>query len=438
MRCKPNSAFSGSIAAIAAAARFIPSGVTSAARMAAKPTPLVIERAEGAHVFDIDGNKYIDFVMGFGPLLLGHTPPAVTKAVQRQLQKGFLYGSAHSNEAVLARRLIDILPCAEKVIFSNTGSEAVHIAIRLARAFTKRRIVVKFEGQYHGWFDPVCYGTPGQVPLVAAAESPRVHMQATAGIPPANTDMIILPWNNSAAIDALFENHGGEIAAVIMEGIPQAGAIAPNSDYIMHMREVTRTHGALMIMDEVITGFRMGLGGIHGALGVKPDLCVLGKALGAGFAISAVAGRDEVLSLTGRKTMPHMGTFNGHALHVSAALAALACYSEPDFYPHLHSRSERFARQLQGIVDEAGLTLKVSQAGALISILGLPADSPLTNYTDLHAGNPATVADFAEALIRHGVNIQARGTLMPASVHDDAVLDESLTRIRQACASLTT
>lgn len=417
------------------AAATIPTGVTSAARASTLPTPLFVERAEGAMLFDIDGNAYIDFVMGFGPLLLGHTSEEVSRAVTACLRSGFLFGAAHRQEAELAERLVATLPCAEQVLLSNTGSEAVHIALRLARAATNRRIVIKFEGHYHGWFDSVAYGTPGQPPLPSPA-APKAHRRATAGIAPAHPDLLILPWNDVAALEQAFTAYDGEIAALIMEGIPQAGAIQPLPGYVEAVRALTQRHGALFVLDEVITGFRMGPAGIHGAWGIAPDLCVLGKALGAGLPISAVVGRSDILDLTAQGRTPHMGTFNGHGLCVAAALAALDVYAAPDFHAGLHARSARLAAGLQKAIDTHGLQLKVAQVGALISLLGVPPDHRIDRYDDLAGQDARAVAAFAEALLKQGVHIQARGTLMPALVHDDELIDQTIERAECACATL--
>lgn len=428
--------FDRSIHLLAEAARTIPAGVTSAARASTRPTPLVVERAEGALLFDADGQEYIDYAMGFGPLLLGHTPDRVMEAVAAQLPRGFLYGAAHEAEFAFALRLAGLLPCAESVILSNTGSEAVHTALRLARAFTGRDLIVKFEGNYHGWFDPMCYGTPGQAPISQLTPAVRPQVPATAGIAPNNPHLLILPFNDPEALEAAFASYGRSIAAIIMEGVPQAGAIRPHGAFLDAIQRMTESSGALFIMDEVVTGFRMGLGGAHGLFGVRPDLCVLGKAIGAGYPISAVAGRADVLSLTARGRAPHMGTFNGHAINVAAGLAALDVYSQDGFYERLNRRSDRLAVGMQAALDEAGVPLKVCHFGALLSIVGLPHDRTIERYSDLHGADGALVGRFAEAMLRHGLHIQARGTLMPASVHDDALVDETLARTHRACAWL--
>lgn len=428
--------FDRSIHLLAEAARTIPAGVTSAARASTRPTPLVVERAEGALLFDVDGQEYIDYVMGFGPLLLGHTPEALMDAVAAQLPRGFLYGAAHKAEFAFAARLAELLPCAENVILSNTGSEAVHTALRLARAFTGRDLIVKFEGSYHGWFDPMCYGTPGQAPISQQMPAIRPQVPATAGIAPNNPHLLILPFNDPEALEAAFATYGRSIAAIIMEGVPQAGAIRPQAAFLDTIQRMTGRSGALFVMDEVVTGFRMGLGGAHGLFGVRPDLCVLGKAIGAGYPISAIAGRADVLSLTAKGRAPHMGTFNGHGVNIAAGLAALDIYAQDGFHERLNRRSDRLAAGMQAVLDEAGLPLKVCHLGALLSIVGLSRDSTVERYSDLHGADAALVGRFAEAMLRHGVHIQARGTLMPASVHDDALVDETLARARKACAWL--
>lgn len=429
-------AFEKSKEALARAKRSIPSGVTSAARVLGKPTPLFVERAHDVRLWDADGQEYIDYVMGFGPLLLGHTPPTVIDAVSRQLSDGFLYGSAHSKEAEFAEALVEHIPCAERVLFSNTGSEAVHMALRLARVHTKRRLIVKFEGCYHGWFDPVCYGTPGQLPVPSLQPAVRPHMPSTAGIAPNNPDLIILPFNHEEALEQLFAIYGDDIAAVIMEVVPQAGAIKPTGSFLKTVRQQTEASASILIFDEVITGFRMGIGGAQTMFGVTPDMNVMGKAIGAGYPISAITGRADILNHTELGRTPHMGTFNGHALNVAAGLAAMERYATPGFYQELHQRSARLAGGLQDAINKADLGLKVSQCGALISVVGLSHDAPLDRYSDLVGGDGALVAKFSEALLRHGVNIQARGTLMPSSAHTDDDISETLERVRLACASI--
>lgn len=411
------------------AAQYLPTGVTSAARASARPQ-LVIESGEGARVHDADGNRFIDYIMGFGPLLLGHAPQRIDDAIREQLSRGFLYGAAHRGEAALSEALASIMPVTDKVIFSNTGSEAVHIALRLARAKTGRKIIVKFEGHYHGWFDSVAYvGVGAGFPL-------RDQRAVSLGLAPTNPEVLVLPWNDVDALTEVFSQFPDQIAAVIMEPVPQMGAIQPASNYPQAVRDLTRKHGAALVYDEVVTGFRAGLGGMHTVQGVRPDLVVLGKALGAGMPISAVIGSERYFEAVELGTAPHMGTFNGHALATAAATAAVDAYRSDGFYDKLHGRTSRLAEAIDLHARAHGIPIRVAQNGALISLVGQSPELPVSTFADIASHDAKLISNLAEHLARAGVLIQARGVLMVSSTHDDAIIDESIERFGRAFARL--
>src|SRR4051812_11069543 len=247
------------------ASRYLAGGVSSNFRLGIAPTPLVFERAQGPYLFDADGNRLIDYYLGMGPMVLGHTPADVIDAVGRQMQHGLLYAGQSEIETQAARLVCELVPCAERVRFNSSGSEAVQAALRLARAATGRQTVVKFDGHYHGWFDNILWSTAP--PAGANAPVPGSKGQALE----AGADIVALPWNDLAAVRERLAR--GDVAAVIMEpAMCNAGAIAPAPGYLEGVREACRAAGTVLIFDEVITGFRLGAGGAQGRLGVTPDL----------------------------------------------------------------------------------------------------------------------------------------------------------------------
>ena len=282
-----------------AARRHLAHGVSSTARAAQRPAPLLIERAEGAWITDADGNRFIDYALGYGPLILGHSPAAVLDAIRADLDRGLLTASAHRGEAELAELIAACVPSAELTAFVSTGSEAVHLALRIARAATGRLKVIKFRANYHGWFDSV------NIANAAGSDGPAVIGQD----PRAADSLTILDWGDADGLErALDESY----AAVLLE--PAAinpGCFAPPPGFLRRVREITRRRGVLLIFDEVITGFRMALGGAQAYYGVLPDLTVLGKALGGGLPIGAVSGTQAAMQPIDSGALPHRGTFNG-------------------------------------------------------------------------------------------------------------------------------
>lgn len=257
-------------------------GVASGIRANQRPVPLTIAGGQGAHLRDVDGNEYVDYALAYGPMLLGHSPAPVIEAVRTQLAAGISYGASHWLESELSEAICRTVPCADLCVFSNSGSEAVHAAVRIARAATGRSRVIKFLGHFHGWLDPLAIGNPGsQEATPATAGQDRL----------ASSSVTVLPWND---IDALERALTDDVAAVIMEPVAvNGGCFAASAAYLEALRARTTQIGAVLIFDEVITGYRLALGGAQERLGIQPDLAVLGKALGSGFPISAVCGRAE-------------------------------------------------------------------------------------------------------------------------------------------------
>jgi glutamate-1-semialdehyde 2,1-aminomutase len=421
------------------ARRSIPGGVATAMRAAQRPVPLVIERASGSRIIDLDGNEYVDYVLGFGPMLLGHSPVEVVEAVTAQLGRGFTYGAQHLLEAEVAERVIDAVPCAERVCFSTTGSEAVHAALRIARAATGRAKVIKFEGHYHGWLDPVAVSTPGTRPAAKDVAPPLTPNPSTAGQADATELVLIARWNDRAELGALLDRHGDEVAAVIMEPVAaNGGLIPPAAGFLEAARELTRANGSLLIFDEVVTGFRLARGGAQERFGVIPDLATYGKAIAAGMPLSAVAGSADVLEVVTDGRVPHVGTFNCAPPAAAAARAALDVYRDraPQMYQQLEATASALADGLSAAAEEAAVPLKVHRVGPLVQTFILDPATAVTQYADTAAADSERLAVFAERMLERGVNVLPRGWWFLSTEHSEEDIEMTIEAARSALATI--
>lgn len=401
--------------------RTLAGGVSTAFRALQRPVPITFSHGRGSRLTDIDGNEYIDYALAFGPMLLGHSPAGVVEAVRRQLSEGIGYGASHRLEAELSEALCRIVPCAERAIFSNSGSEAVQAAIRIARAATGRRRVIKFLGHWHGWFDTIAVGTSGKTDNSAT----------TAGQDPMAAEAVtVIAWNDPSALAAALND---DVAAVIMEPAAiNGGAFAPAEGYLERAVAMTRRAGAVMIFDEVITGFRLALGGAQERYGVIPDLAVFGKALGNGFPISAVCGRADVMEVVSARTVAHVGTTNGNPVCAAAAVASLGELESraQEIYPALEESGRHLADVLRGAAREHGLPLWVNQIGAAAHAFW--SDKPVTTYdASLRADMPAYLS-MAEALLDEGVHVITRGLLYVSAAHTANDLEQTAERVGRA------
>lgn len=399
-----------------------------------RPTPLAITNASGSRLVDADGNSYIDYVLGFGPILLGHRPPEVTRAVERQLRRGVLFGAQHAGEVELAERLVDLVPSAELVALSNSGSEAVQAALRFARVATGRRLVIKFDGHYHGWLDPVHVSGPGLPPSTETG-GPR---HAVEGLP-APAETLVCRWNDLDAISRLLSDHADQVAAVIMEPVPcNFGNYEPLPGYLQGVRELCDRHGAVLIFDEVITGFRLGLSGAQGRYGVEPHLTVLAKALASGFPLSAVAGSAAVMSVAHLDgPVRHIGTFNGNPISVAAANATLEALTKGgnELYGGLESTAAMLAAGLRQAASSGDAPLVVNQVGSVLHLLWNPR-LPVRSYEDAYRSDSTAVADIAANLIGSGIFALERGLWFVSTAHSADDLDRTLAAAEQAIAAV--
>ncbi|WP_427895919.1 aspartate aminotransferase family protein [Kribbella sp. GL6] len=417
----------------ARAKQVLAGGVSSDARRAERP--LFVDHASGAELWDVDGNRYVDYVLGQGPNLLGHAAPLVADAVSAQVCRGVAYAAQHELEAQVAERLCSMVPAAELVRFNSVGSEAVHGAIRLARGHTGRPKIVKFEGNYHGWLDPVLYSVHPDLALAGDARHPTA-VGGTAGQPRHDADdLIVLPYNDLQAVEEVMAD---DIAAVILEPLLcNTGCITPAPGYLAGLRELTRQHGALLIFDEIITGFRIAPGGAGELLNVVPDLAAFGKAMAGGMQVSALVGSREVMTTIADGKVAHAGTFNSHPVAMAAADAVLRHLDEQRaaVYPPLNAIGLRLMDGLRSAAARHGVPLLVDGPGPVFQTY-VTDQAEVTDYRSFAACDRAAMARFHAGLFAAGINIVPRGLWFLSTEHTAAQVDETIAAADSVLAAL--
>ena len=415
---------------LASFAKYLPGGVNSNFRMGISPTPLVFERAEGPYLYDVDGNRLIDYYLGMGPMILGHNPEPVLKAVTEQLKYGILYAGQSEIEFEAARLFCEIVPCAEMVRFNCAGSEVVQAALRVARAATGRSIIVKFEGHYHGWLDNVLWSiapTPDQF----GPETSPTPIPASAGQDlPAGQHTEVLTWNNLSILEARLRR--GDVAAVIMEpAMCNTSAIAPAQGYLEGVRKVCSETGTILIFDEIITGFRLAPGGAQQRLGVIPDLATFGKAIANGFPVSALAGRRDLMEQMATGGVLHGGSYNALPAAMAAVVATLNELNRPETSSYLEEQGKKLMTGIKDALADADVEAQV-QGFPQIFHVALGTSTPFSNYRDSLAADKARYVNFTTALLSHGVRALERGAWFLSTAHDDAVIDETIAAVEAA------
>src|SRR5438067_1182751 len=353
------------------ARQYLAGGVSASTRLnRAVGHPLYFDRAAGCRVRDLDGREYIDLCCSHGATLLGHGDARVRRAVEAVLDRGAACSYENELHAELARLLCATVPSLERVRFTGSGSEATMHCLRLARAFTGRSKLLKFEGNFHGYHDQVMYaiGTPAD--RLGPEQAPTAY-PGSSGLPEGlDRNLVVVPYNRTDLFEEAFRRHAHELAAVLMEPVYyNAGCIIPDADFLAAVRRRTREAGVLLVFDEVLSAFRMCAGGAQEYLGVTPDLCTLGKAVGGGFPLSVFGGRHDVMD----RLMPvgdcqHSGTYNGHVVAVAACLAAVTAYREPGFYDHIAEVARRLYSGLSEVFTRHGVKARVQGLGARFGI----------------------------------------------------------------------
>lgn len=422
------------------AKRSIPGGAGSTARLPRNgwnPYPLFIADGSGSRLRDVDGNEYIDYLLGLGPMILGHRHPVVTAAVTDAISDyGTCFGLPYDLEIEAAEKVVAAVPGIEQVRFTNSGSEAVGTAVRLARATTGRRIIVRFEGHYHGWQDTVYWSNHVDPVLAGPADHPR-PVAMGPGVPEElGGTLEVLTWNDPESFVRLMDERGDDIAAVLTEpAVFNTGCILPEPGYLELLRSETRKHGALLIFDEVITGFRFARGGAQEYFGVLPDLTTLAKGLGGGFPVAAVGGSVEAMQMIADGSYSHSGTYNANTIQCAAVSATMDVLAEPGLYERQRALGYRLAAGLKTLADEAGIDAYVEGLGTVFQLWF--AKQPITNWREAvaNANEPAFRRWYQEMVVRgvlfHPLQFE---NLFVSLVHTDADIDQTLTVAQDALA----
>jgi glutamate-1-semialdehyde 2,1-aminomutase len=385
-------------ALFAEAAGLMPGGVSSPVRAfkSVGASPLFIERGEGAYLVDVDGNRYVDYVLSWGPLILGHAHPRVVASLTEVLQEGTSFGAPSPLELDLARIIRDAMPSVELVRFVSSGTEATMSALRVARAFTGRTKVVKFSGCYHGHTDMLLVQAGSGVATLGLPDSPGVTPGAVA-------DTLTAPYNDLAAIEHLFAEQGDEIAAVIVEPVAgNMGLVVPAEGFLEGLRELTTRFGAVLVFDEVMTGFRVHPGGAQALYGITPDLTTLGKVIGGGLPVGAYGGRRELMELVAPAGPVYQaGTLSGNPLAMTAGIETLHALAEPGVWDGVAAAAERLVAGIGSAAAEAGVVVQPTRAGTMAGLFF--AEAPIRSWDDAGNANTDRFAAFHRGMLEGGV-----------------------------------
>jgi glutamate-1-semialdehyde 2,1-aminomutase len=422
----------------ATASRIIPGGAGSSARTVKfgwKPYPPFVASGSGSRVTDADGNEYVDYLLGLGPMILGHRHPKVTEAVTRAITEiGTCPGLPYELEIEAAQKVADAVPGIEMVRFSNSGSEVVGSAVRLARAYTDRRIIIRFEGHYHGWQDTVYWSNHVDPAEAGPQDAPR-PVAAGPGVPlELKATLIVLTWNDPDSFRRVMAERGHEVAAVITEAaVFNTGCILPEPGYLELLRAETRKAGALLIFDEVITGFRFCRGGAQEWFGVTPDLTTLAKGLGGGFPVAALGGSREVMGMIADGRYSHSGTYNANVVACAAVNATMDLLAEPGLYERQRAKGDRLADGLRSLAEDAGIPVRVDGLGTVFQLWF--SEHPIRNWRE--AEKYADVDRFTrwyQEMFMRGVLFHPSQyeNLFVSLVHTDADIDRTLDAAAQS------
>jgi glutamate-1-semialdehyde 2,1-aminomutase len=420
------------------AQRYLPGGVSASARAnEAIGHPFYVSRGDGPRIYDLDGREYVDLCMSHGASLLGHNHSKIKAAVARALELGIVCSGETEYHSALAKKVTELVPCAEMARFAGSGSETIMHALRLARTFTGREKIIKFEGHFHGFSDHVYYSAAPPLDKAGPPATPTPYPESS-GMPANLKDLVVVvPFNDSVALEAAFAKHGHEAAMLIMEPINyDSGCIVPKPGFVQLCRDLCDRYGVLLFFDEVLTAFRMAPGGAQEYLGIVPDLCVLGKAFGGGMPISAFAGRREImLHVRPVGQSAHSGTYMSHLTAVMAALAALEEYTQPGFYEHLESIGQRFYAGFQEIIDRSGVPMRLQYVGPRFGMyFGLKSE--VTNYREAAQQNHAMLLAFIAGCIDRGVYVHVSPHHGFSAAHTEADIDRALDGIEGAMSDV--
>jgi glutamate-1-semialdehyde 2,1-aminomutase len=413
----------------AEAQQLLPGGVNSPVRAfrGVGGDPIFIDHAQGPYLFDVDGHRYLDYIQSWGPMILGHTHPRVQQALVEAGTRGFSYGAPTAAESELARLVIESVPSIEMVRFVNSGTEATMSALRLARAFTGRSKIIKFTGCYHGHADMLLVQAGSGVATLGLPDSPGVPAEATR-------QTLLASYNNAPEVAALFEAYPEEIAAVIVEPVAaNMGLVLPQPGFLESLRNLTHKHGAVLIFDEVITGFRVALGGMQERTGILPDLTCLGKIIGGGLPVGAYGGRRDIMQqVAPAGPMYQAGTLSGNPLAMAAGIATLSELRRPGVYAELERKTQLLVTGLQRILDASGMPAQLPSITGLFTLFF--AEKPVHNFADAKTSDTQLFARYFWNMIQQGVYLppaQFEACFISLAL-DDTMVQETISSAERA------
>jgi glutamate-1-semialdehyde 2,1-aminomutase len=425
------------------AKRYLPAGASSNVRVHMHdPFPILFQKGDGPRVCDVDGNCYIDYLMAYGALILGHRHPNIVAGIEQQLQNGLMFGTTTELEVEVAKLVCSVVPCAELVSFANSGTEATMEAVRIARAATGKDKILKFEGHYHGHHDYVLFSVDSPSPVSGLESSPH-KLPYFPGIPDeiAKT-VIVAPWNNVAALERILKKNQSDVAAVITEPVMGSqGVIPPDPEYLKQLRELTTKYDSLLIFDEVLTGFRLAKGGAQEFYGVKPDLATFAKALGGGTPIAAVAGSRDLLGLVGPGRIGFGGTYNAHPLSLAASKATLETLLQND--GEAFQRMARMGARLKAGLTEAfkagGYSAVVNAVGPMVSIYFTKLRK-ISTYRQALQCSEEKFKRFRDEMLKNGVYMHPDGLerLSISAVHTEREIEQTIRAAEESLKALRT
>ncbi|MBL8210888.1 MAG: aspartate aminotransferase family protein [Bryobacterales bacterium] len=413
--------------------RSLAGGVSSPFRAKA-PVPLFFENGQGARLTDVDGNEYIDYQLAWGPMILGYNHPAMVERLREQVAKPLSYGAQHPLEFVVAEQIQAMVPCAELVAFTSSGSETVQLAHRLARACKRRPKILKFEGHYHGWMDGALHSYKPQADETGPLEHPLAVPGSRGQVANAAENVVVSPWNRLDVLSRILDAHAGEIAAIFLEPVLcNSGCLMPEPGYLQGVRDLANQHGCLLVFDEVITGFRMHPGGAQAHFGVTPDLATFGKAVGGGVPLSVVAGRLEIMEQMFSGGVVFGGTFNGNPFSLAGASVCLEELSRDDgaALRHANRMGETLMAGIRELAAGRGIPLQVTGFGAAF-YLHFTTLATLKDYRDTLSDNRDLLQKFLFAALSEGVILVPDGRMYVSAVHTERDVAETLDKLARA------
>jgi len=425
------------------ARRYLPAGASSNVRVHMHdPFPILFQKGDGPRVCDVDENWYIDYLMSYGALILGHKHPNIIAGIEKQLQNGLMFGTTTELEIEVAKLISSVVPCAELVSFANSGTEATMEAVRIARAATGKDKILKFEGHYHGHHDYVLFSVDSPSPVSGLESSPH-KLPYFPGIPDEiSKTVIVAPWNNVAALKRILKKNQTDVAAVITEPVMGSqGVIPPETDYLKQLRELTIKYDSLLIFDEVLTGFRLAKGGAQEFYGVKPDLATFAKALGGGAPIAAVAGSRGLLGLVGPGRIGFGGTYNAHPLSLAASKATLETLLQND--GEAFQRMARMGARLKtGLTDafkSGGYSAVVNAVGPMVSVYFTKLRK-ISTYRQALQSSGEKFKRFRDEMLKNGVYMHPDGLerLSISAVHTEREIEQTIRAAEESLKSLRT